>query len=221
MAGMTGGLIVAEKDEIKTKDRILKAAIDEFVEYGFYGARTQNIANRAKVNKAMLHYYFRNKENIYDETLKTLFFKVMEKLNNISDEPVEPEKKMDQILDAFMEIFTDSTFYPKLLLYEIIRGGDRLAKLVRENLLLIPVNPLTGKIYKYFKNQMKTGKIKRVNIYHLLISLIAQVVPVYGAKALIGDKAKLFGIGDMALNKFVRDRKKFVLDIMKEGVLKK
>jgi hypothetical protein len=144
----------------------------------------------------------------------------MEKLNNISDEPVEPEKKMDQILDALMEIFTDSTFYPKLLLYEIIRGGDRLAKLVRENLLVIPVNPLTGKIYKYFKSQMKAGKIRKVNIFHLLISLIAQVVPVYGAKALIGDKAKLFGIGDMALNKFVHDRKKFVLDIMKEGVLK-
>ncbi len=209
-----------KKNEVETKDRILKAAIEEFVEYGFYGARTQNIANRAKVNKAMLHYYFRNKENIYEETLKTLFFRLMQRLNSISDEPVDPEKKMSQILDAFIEIFTDNSLYVKLLLYEIIRGGDKLAKIAKENFMIVPMNPVNGKIYKYFKSQMKAGKIKNINVFHLLISLIAQVAPVYVAKSFIGDKAKLFGIGDMALNKFVKDRKKFVLDVMKEGVIK-
>ena len=83
--------------EENTKKIILEAAISEFIEYGYYGARMQSIADRAKVNKAMIHYYFRNKETIYGEVINTVFDVVSEKLNKIPVGPVKPEKMIEQI----------------------------------------------------------------------------------------------------------------------------
>ena len=48
-----------------TEEKILKAAIDVFLEKGYDGARMKDIADRAKINKALLHYYFRSKENLF------------------------------------------------------------------------------------------------------------------------------------------------------------
>ncbi|MEI7905250.1 MAG: hypothetical protein WCI43_07550, partial [Candidatus Firestonebacteria bacterium] len=73
----------------------------------------------------------------------------------------------------------------------------------------------------YFKKKMKEGKIRKMNIFHLLISLIVQVVPVYFAREVLGDKAKLFGISGVVLNTFVKERKLVTLEVMKNGVLKK
>jgi AcrR family transcriptional regulator len=59
----------SRKDSIETKERILYAAKKEFAERGFEGARMGAIARRAKVNQALIHYYFKNKENLYKQVL--------------------------------------------------------------------------------------------------------------------------------------------------------
>mgnify|MGYP000861794967 CR=1 FL=1 len=59
--------------EAKTREAILRAAIDEFADRGFAGARTENIAKAAEVNKAMLHYYYHDKETLYNAVLESLY----------------------------------------------------------------------------------------------------------------------------------------------------
>src|SRR3989338_824126 len=51
------------KKEIKSKQKILEAAEDEFAEQGFAGARTQEIAKKAAVNKSLIHYYYKDKSS--------------------------------------------------------------------------------------------------------------------------------------------------------------
>src|SRR3990172_8657583 len=55
------------------KANILRSARKEFSERGFSGARMSSIAKRASVNKALIHYYFRDKETLYLEVLKRIF----------------------------------------------------------------------------------------------------------------------------------------------------
>ena len=50
-----------------TEEKILEAAKNVFMKYGFYGAKMQDISNQAGINKALLHYYFRNKEKLFDQ----------------------------------------------------------------------------------------------------------------------------------------------------------
>jgi len=60
----------------QTRDRILQAAIREFSEHGLAGARTSTIAGGARVNKALLYYYFRDKEALYTAALEEVAGKV-------------------------------------------------------------------------------------------------------------------------------------------------
>jgi len=62
-----------DKGDIQAREVILKAARQEFAQMGFQGARMSHIAKNAKVNKALIHYYFKNKENLYKEVLQRVF----------------------------------------------------------------------------------------------------------------------------------------------------
>ncbi len=57
----------------KTREHILNAARKEFAQWGFEGARMANIAKTANVNKALIHYYFTNKETLYEIILRSIF----------------------------------------------------------------------------------------------------------------------------------------------------
>jgi hypothetical protein len=220
LEGTTGEKIL-KADDNKTKGRILESAMDEFVEFGFYGARTQRIADKAKVNKALLHYYFSGKERIYEEALAKVIGLLIEKLNAISDEPVEIEKKMEQIMDVYISLFTDYSGYFRFVLSEVLRGGDKLKKILVPRIKEIPFNPINGSLYRYFKEQMKKGNIKKVNVFHLVISIISQIAPVYFAKGVIEKIVGGVGFDKYVFNRFIKDRKKFVIDLTMDGIRKK
>jgi len=206
------------QDELKTKDRILKSAIDEFVEYGFYGARTQRMANRAKVNKALLHYYYSSKEKIYEHVLSTVAEAVFDRLTAISDEPVPIEKKIEQIMDVYIEVFTKYSNYMKIFLYEIMRGGDRLRAVVMSK--SGKIHQAFRKFMKYFDDQVKTGKIRKINGIQLFISIVSQMAPVYVGKQLISNVTSVFGVDGFIVEKMIAGRKRFVIDLIMNGIKK-
>jgi AcrR family transcriptional regulator len=207
-----------KNDEAKTKDRLLSAAIDEFVEYGFYGARTQRIANRAKVNKALLHYYYSSKEKMYEQVLETVASAIFDRLTAISDEPVPVEKKIEQIMDVYIEVFTKYSSYLRIFLYEIMRGGERLKNVVMSK--SGKIHAAFKKFMKYFEGQIKEGKIRKISGVHLFISIVSQMAPVYVGKQLISNIAGVFGVDRLIVGKMVDDRKKFVIDLIMNGIKK-
>lgn len=215
-------MLQLEADDKKSK--ILKAAAEEFIEYGFYGARTKRIAEKAKVNKAMLHYYFSTKENIYREVLNTIFNILIEKLNSIEVNDIKEnnaEEKMSQIIDVYIDVFKNYSSYVKLLIYEVISGGKFLPQIIFENINRIPVNPMTGKLYKYFEAQIKKGQIRKLNILQMLISLLSQIMPVFLFQPIAENVLKKIGLSNLVLEEFIRQRKKFIFDILKNGIYEK
>ena len=84
------------ENEISTEDKILLAASKVFTEKGFAGARTRDIADEAGINLALLNYYFRSKEKLFDQVMKVkivlLFGKI---IPIISNEKTTIEEKID------------------------------------------------------------------------------------------------------------------------------
>ncbi len=209
-----------KKKEKDTKEKILEAATEEFIEYGFYGARTKRIAQRAGVNKAMMHYYFRNKETVYATAVESVFEALLEELLKIKDGDETVEVKIEQIMDAYIKVFTENHSKIRMLLYEITRGGREIKKFVLKNFNRVPFNPVSGSIYKYFKRRMNEGKIRKMNPFHLVISIISQVIPVYFAKELLDDIIKPMGINKKLINGFISERKRVVIKMLMEGIKK-
>jgi AcrR family transcriptional regulator len=204
-----------------TREKILEAAIEEFIEYGFYGARTRGIAGRAGVNNAMIHYYFRNKEKIYEECLESVVTILLDRLNKIGDKYSDPKKKIEDIMDAYIDLLGKNMRYIRLVLYDVIRGGKIIRNIFLKNIHKIPFNPMNGKIYKYFKDQMNKGKIRRLDIFQLIISIITQIVPVYIAAEIFTDVGKYIGLKKSFVQKIISKRKKFVIDILINGIKSK
>jgi TetR/AcrR family transcriptional regulator len=105
----------------ETKARILDAAVREFSEHGLAGARTEQIASAAGVNKALLYYYFESKEKLYSAALEMLSARVRDRSMAVFLREATPgERLLRAALDHFDRILTQGEFQ-KLMQYEMMR----------------------------------------------------------------------------------------------------
>jgi|AACY02.1.fsa_nt_gi AcrR family transcriptional regulator len=99
-----------------TEDKILEAAKSEFLEFGLYGARMQSIANRAGMNKALLHYYFRNKEQLFDKVFESALERYFSNMDVLSEEQLDFKERVHRLADRFLDFLTE---YPQMALFLI------------------------------------------------------------------------------------------------------
>jgi TetR/AcrR family transcriptional regulator len=119
-------------------DAILAAAALEFAARGFAGARVDRIARRAKVNKAMIYYHFKNKEHLYRTLLRRMFTLAAERLQAIAVGPGAPADKVDRAIAGIAAFIQEHTFFPSIMLREVAEGGARLDRETLRTLAAVP-----------------------------------------------------------------------------------
>ena len=142
-----------------TEELILAAALEEFAEKGFHGARMQTIANRAGVNKALLHYYFRSKEQLY--------MTVLEPIGVAFCESVEPRvgtldpgdiRGLARILATFVVTEGKRAPFSYILITELASGGHYLKKMQRG--FLDALESLQNTVFDFIQAGIDNGRIK-------------------------------------------------------------
>jgi TetR/AcrR family transcriptional regulator len=118
--------VLDSTDALTTEERILAAATEEFANNGFFGARTQAIADAAAVNKAMLHYYFRSKENLYSQVIKAAFERILQEVGRAWLGPDPMTKRVGMVIDSYMDSYEKNPGFLKIVLREVVDGGNRL-----------------------------------------------------------------------------------------------
>ncbi|MEN9973824.1 MAG: hypothetical protein RIS20_2171 [Bacteroidota bacterium] len=103
------------KDQ-NTEAIILDAAKLIFMEKGLYGARMQDIANQAGINKALLHYYFRNKERLFDEVFGGALERYFQNMEIISDESLPIMERVLTYSNRFVHFLAE---YPQMSIFLI------------------------------------------------------------------------------------------------------
>jgi TetR/AcrR family transcriptional regulator len=115
-----------------TEERILEAATAQFAAHGYFGARTQAIADAAGVNKAMLHYYFRSKENLYGQVIKAAFVRILTQVGQAWLYKGPLESRLQEVIDSYMDNYASNPGFLKIILREVVDGGERFRKIFRE-----------------------------------------------------------------------------------------
>lgn len=103
-------------EDANTEAKILDAAKTVFMKYGLYGARMQDIADTAGINKALLHYYFRNKEKLFDAVFEGALEKYFEQMTVISDVSLPLQERLNRYIDNMFEFYTE---YPQMSMFII------------------------------------------------------------------------------------------------------
>ena len=123
-----------------TRDRLLRAATREFAACGFDGAKVDRIAARARVNKAMLYYHFRDKDALYREILRDVFDGVAEATRTVREQGGPPEEQLRRFVEAIAREGVSRPDFPAIWLRELADGGRHLdASVVAEMQRVITV----------------------------------------------------------------------------------
>ena len=127
------------------EERILEAALAEFAEKGFYGARTQAIAAAAGVNKAMVHYYFRSKEKLYNHVIRKVIRNLLGNVAAVwlASEPVKT--RLGKVVDVYLDNMAKNQGIVRIIQREMVDGGQGIAKIFKDRevkeLIGTPLSP--------------------------------------------------------------------------------
>ena len=107
-------------------DRILAAAAVEFAARGYAGARVDQIARRAHVNKAMLYYHFHSKQGLYRALLRDTFGRAGARLEAVAATAAPPADQLDSAIAAIAGFVRQHQFFASIMLREIAESGSHL-----------------------------------------------------------------------------------------------
>lgn len=110
----------------ETRQKILEAATEVFSAIGFAGARVDDIAERAGVNKALLYYHVGGKEELYSTVLTETIDHAYDAICAAAESSDDPETQMQRVLDAFAEFGTSNPQFVPIMLREVASGGATL-----------------------------------------------------------------------------------------------
>jgi TetR/AcrR family transcriptional regulator len=154
---------------LDTKEKILEAARLEFGRHGLAGARVDRIAQNAAVNKAMIYYYFRSKENLYQAVIEDHFSVISEFLekNIVSD--ISVEDVFPKISEFINSLFSERKNFLPIMLREIADGGERIKTAMTR---LISDKGISEKIRMMIDCGIKDGRFREVDSKQAMISFL-------------------------------------------------
>lgn len=157
--------------EANTELFILQCAEEVFLERGFDGAKTTEIARRAGVNHAMLHYYFRTKANLFDVVFQN---KINTLASSFDDAFSEDLSFQDQVRVAVESHFDFVAQNPKLIFFiytEIVNNDDR--KKLLFNSIYSKIESIVDKLEVAMDEEIAKGIIRKVNPVDLILNIVS------------------------------------------------
>lgn len=160
------------------EEQILEVAEKLFLEKGFAMTSTTEIAKHVGCNQALIHYYFRTKDNlfntIFEHKFKKFFVSIFE-LKNMSD--LNFNDKLKFIIESHFDILRANPKIPALILNELSRKPDQLS-ILREKLFPLASQFLT-ELNDELQQEIKLGRVRNILLPDLIISIISLNITVF------------------------------------------
>jgi len=187
-----------EKD-ISAETGILNAAKRIFQQKGMEGARMQEIADEAGINKALLHYYYRSKQLLFEAVFKNAFLLLAPQLNKVLNDNSSLFDKIKNFTNNYISFVIKHPYLPNFIIQELNRNPDFITKLTSEQHF-----PTIDKFKKQVQENIEAGIIKPIKTEQLLINIVAlNIFPFIAAPLLKG----FLSINNEDYKQLVEDRK--------------
>jgi TetR/AcrR family transcriptional regulator len=159
----------------ESRATILRAAAREFSEHGIAGARTDAIARAAKVNKALLYYYFKDKETLYGAVLDNAFSGMKAAVFQALDSDLPPREKIMAYVGAYFDFIASNQMYPRLMQREMMRAREGHSEHI-ERLVSTHFQPIYRRVGELLHQGIAQGEFRKVDPAHFVPSMVAMIV---------------------------------------------
>ena len=184
-----------------TETKILQAARKVFIVKGLDGARMQEIADEAEINKALLHYYFRSKQKLFDAVFEVAFQQFIPTMDETISSGKSPQEMIPLFIDAYFAILDQNPFIPQFVIGELNRDPSRIATFMSEK---VGLTTLVNKMVSLFKSE----GFNLVNPQQFMSSLVSMIIFPFLARPIL--QHIVFQNNDESVSQFYIERKEYV-----------
>jgi AcrR family transcriptional regulator len=200
------------KSDKSTEQKILEAAKQVFMEKGIDGARMQDIADKAGINKALLHYYFRSKEKLFEMIFMEEARKFMPKVTSIIMSELTLFEKVEKFVGEYIDTLMQNPLLPIFILNEINRNPKEAIKKIFGN-----QRPPLDKVDELITKLVKKGEIKPIKGPELMVNMVSLCIFPFLARPMVQWVTKT---NDEEFMKLMEQRKKTVVKFVIDSVKK-
>ena len=202
-------IMKTEKDNT-TESTILNAAKSIFQRKGMDGARMQEIADEAGINKALLHYYYRSKQLLFEAVFKSAFSMLAPQLNKVLNSDDSLNDKIKGFTKNYISFTIKHPYLPNFIINELNRNPEFVQKLISEKHF-----PTINKFKQQVTENIENGAIKPIKAEQLLIHIISlNIFPFIASPLLKG----FLSINDTEFNLLMEERATEVSNFIINGI---
>lgn len=187
-----------DHQELSTEDKILLAASKIFTEKGYAGTKTRDIAEEAGINLALLNYYFRSKEKLFEQIMKVkvvlLFGQILPLFNNRN---TTLEEKIDLVSEKYFEILAKNPNLPLFVISEIQKKTSEIKSVV----------PIKGLLKDSVIIEQIREKQPGLNPFHFLLNFLSMTIFPFVVKPVF---SQFTIMTDVEFERFVAERKTLI-----------
>lgn len=195
----------------QSRAALLAAAERLFADRGLAGARTEEIAAAAGVNKALLHYYFDTKEKLHRAVLANLFEQFLASVREPLEDTASPRAALLRYVDRHFDFLAQHPNYPRLLQRAMMSGDPHLRGLLQRYL-----RPVYLGLSRILRAGIRRRECRPVDVDNMVVSLIAVTVFYFAASPVVN----LILEWNPYDQRRVAARKRAVLDFVRHGLLR-
>ncbi len=156
---------------VNTEQLILNAAVEIFQSKGFAASRMQEIADKAEINKALLHYYFRSKQLLFETVFKSALGQLAPEINKVFNADLSITKKVTRFVAYYIPFVNKNRFLPVFIIQELNNNPEFAIKFFSNNSL-----PQTTKFREQLLQASRDGDIRKIDPDQFILDLFAVVV---------------------------------------------
>jgi AcrR family transcriptional regulator len=197
---------MADTKDKNTENQILEAAKTVFQSKGMDGSRMQEIADKAGINKAMLHYYYRSKQLLFEAVFKHAFTLLAPQLNKILNDDSSIEEKIRNFTFNYISFISKHPYLPNFIIQELNRNPG-----FAESLRQTEGFPNIEKFKHQLNDEIENGTIKPIKAEQLFINILALNVFPFIAKPLL---KTFLNVEDSDFTQLIEVRKTEVADFI-------
>ena len=205
---------VVQQPDVATEQRILDAAHAVFLRAGTAGARMQEIADEAGVNKALLHYYFRSKDRLAQAVFQRAAARLFPSVLQILASDAELEEKVQRVIGHYLDHLSQTPYLAGYVICELNQHPDRITQYLQA-IATATANPRDGAagamqraravLEQQLKSAARAGTLRPISTEQFLVNLLGLCIFPFAARPIL---AALLGIDDAAFRRFIAHRRK-------------
>jgi len=190
-----------------SRSAILKAALIEFAQEGLSGAPVEVIADAAGVNKALLYYYFHDKDTLYGAVLEEFFSRFLVRLTEALDRPATAGERFLSYVRAHFDTVAESPHYARIFLSEMMSAG-RTGSPHLERLFARYLQPISDRVLGVLQDGITGGEFRPVKAEQFMPSAVGTIVHYFAVAPLL---RKLRQVDPFSV-RAIQERRAAVLD---------